>query len=132
MGVVGVVVADGLLRLQLHGLSRWLALSGRFDIPLTCIRSATAGAPGLPHFRPTDLRLGGTSVPGVFAIGRFSMGSPRRATFLALRRSSRQVLALELENHRYDAVQVEVEDVERVLAMIAALGTATSPASSRG
>jgi hypothetical protein len=46
------------------------------------------------------------------------MGSPPRRTFLALRRSSQQVLVLELHGYRYDGVRVEVDDVARVLGVI--------------
>jgi hypothetical protein len=95
-----------------------LALSRGLDIPLACIKSATAGAPGLPKFRWTDLRLGGTGVPGTLAVGRFWMGSPHRWVFLDLRRSSKEVLVLELQDYRYDAVMVEVDDIARVLEMI--------------
>ncbi len=46
------------------------------------------------------------------------MGSPPRWTFLALRRSSREVLVLELRDYRYGVVRVEVGDVASILAMI--------------
>jgi len=72
----------------------------------------------LAKFRWTDLRLGGTGVPGTLAVGRFWMGSPHRWVFLDLRRSSKEVLVLELQDYRYDAVMVEVDDIARVLEMI--------------
>ena len=111
-----------MLHLELVGWSKWLALSRGLDIPYSCIMSATAGAAGLPKFRWTDLRLGGTHVPGSLATGRFWMGSPHRWVFLDLRKSSIEVLVLELVNYRYDVVMVEVDDVTRVLAMIDAVG----------
>ena len=64
------------------------------------------------------MRLGGTHVPSRLATGRFWMGSPHQWVFLDLRQSSKEVLVLELQNHRYDIVMVEVDDVTRVLAMI--------------
>jgi hypothetical protein len=57
-------------------------------------------------------------VPGRLATGRFWMGSPHRWVFLNLRKSSKEVLVLELQNYRYDVVMVEVDDVARVLEMI--------------
>ena len=92
--------------LELVGWDQLLALSRGLDIPLACIRSATAGAPGIPKFRWTDLRLGGTGMPGTLALGRFWMGSPRRWVFLDLRRFSNEVLVLELQGYRYDAGHV--------------------------
>jgi len=70
------------------------------DILLACIRSAATGAPGLPKFRWTDFHLGGTSVPGILAAGRFWMASPHCWVFLDLRRSSKEVLVLKLHNYR--------------------------------
>jgi hypothetical protein len=78
--------------------------------------------PGLPIFRWTDPRLGGTHVPGKLARGRFWMGSPHRWTFLDLRRSSKEVLVFEPQNYRYDVVMIEVDDVARVLKMIREAG----------
>jgi hypothetical protein len=68
------------------------------------------------------LRLGGTYVPGKLATGRFWIGSPHRWVFLDLRRSSKEVLVLELQNYRYDVVRVEVDDVAWVLKMIREVG----------
>jgi len=123
--LVNASVSNNVLHLELMGWSRWLAPSRGLDIPLSCIKSATGGPAGLPKFRWTDLRLGGTHVPGRVATGRFWMGSPHRWVFLDLRKSSREVLVLQLKDYRYDIVFVEVDDVTRVLAMI-------SPAGQRG
>jgi hypothetical protein len=41
-----------------------------------------------------------------------------RWVFLDLRRSSKEVPVLELQNYRYDVVMVEVDDVARALEMI--------------
>ena len=76
---------------------------------------ARQGCASLPKFRWTDLHLGGTSVPGILAAGRFWMASPHCWVFLDLRRSSKEVLVLKLQNYRYDAVMVEVDDVAGVL-----------------
>jgi len=116
--MVQASIRDSVLHLELSGWSKWLAISSNLQIPLHCITHATAGAPGLPRFGLTDLRTAGTSLPGILAAGRFSMGSPHRRTFLDLRRSSKQVLSLDLENHRYDTVLVEVDDVFQILQMI--------------
>ena len=116
--MVKACVRNGVLHLELIGWSRWLALSRGLDIPLPCIKTAAAGTPGLPKFCWTDLRLGCTSVPGTLAAGRFWMGSPHRWVFLDLRRSSKEVLVLEPQNYRYDAVMVEVDDVAGVLEIV--------------
>ena len=89
--MVKASVGNGVLHLELISWSRWLALSRGLDIPLPCIKTTAAGAPGLRKFRWIDLRLGGTRVPGTLAAVRFWMGYPRRWGFLHLRRSSKEV-----------------------------------------
>jgi len=89
--LVKASVGNGVLHLELISWSRWLALSRGLDIPLPCIKTTAAGAPGLRKFRWIDLRLGGTRVPGTLAAVRFWMGYPRRWGFLHLRRSSKEV-----------------------------------------
>jgi hypothetical protein len=116
--LVRASVKNAVLHLEPVGWDQLLALSRGLNIPLACIKSATAAPPGLPKFRWTDLRLGGTGVPGTLAAGRFWMGSPHRWVFLDLRRSSKEVLVLELQDYGYDAAMVEVDDVARVLKMI--------------
>jgi len=125
--LVKASIRDGVLHLELSRWSKLLAILGSLNIPLHCIKRATAGAPGLPEFRWTDLRTRGTSVPGVLAAGRFSMGSPRRRAFLDLRRTSKEVLFLELENYPYDAVIVEVDDIIQTLQMIAEAARKAAP-----
>lgn len=116
--LVKASLRNGVLHLELVGWSTWLALSRGLDIPLSCVKSAAPGPPGLPKFRWTDLRLGGTHVPSTLATGRFWMGSPHRWVFLDLRQSSKEILVLQLEDYRYDVVMVEVDDVTAVLKMI--------------
>jgi hypothetical protein len=115
-------VSSGILRLELTGWSRWLALAGRLDIPLSAILRASAGPPGLPKFDWSDRRVGGTSIPGFFAMGRFRIGSPPRRAFLELRRSSTEVLALELRDYLYDLVMVEIDDLAGTLASLRQAG----------
>ena len=117
--MVELSVRDGVVHLDVLGWARILAFASTLDIPLRCIKSAVAGAAGLPKFRWGDLRLGGTSIPRLFAVGTFSMGSPRRRSFLDLRRASKEVVVLELENCGYDLVMVEVSNADRALKLIA-------------
>jgi len=74
------------------------------------MRGVRVGPAGLPTFRIGDIRTLGTSLPGVVAVGSFRMGRPWQRVFLDLRRSSREVLVLELEEWRYDCVMAEVRD----------------------
>ena len=100
---------------------RWSAILGlrrSLDIPAGHVRGVRVGPPGLPTFRLGDLRTLGTSLPGVVAVGSFRMGRPWRRAFLDLRRSSREVLVLELEGWRYDCIMAEVRDAQAAVYAI--------------
>jgi hypothetical protein len=116
--MVEVTVQNGAIHIEVLGNSRMLAFKRTLDIPIRCVERAVAGPPGLPSFRWTDLRLGGTGVPGRIAAGTYYMGRPHRWTFLDLRQSSENVLVLELKDYRYGAVMVEVADVQKTLQLI--------------
>jgi len=123
--VVEITVRDSVIHVEMLGWSRLFTLRGSLDIPAHCVTSAAAGEPGLPPFRWNDLRLGGTGVPGLIAAGAYYMGRPRRWVFVDLRRSSKNVLVLELEGYSYKTLMVEVADVPQALRLVeAAMETA--------
>ncbi len=109
---------DGWLHIDMLGWSAFLGLRRSLDIPPGHVRGVRVGPPGLPTFRFGDLRTLGTSLPGVVAVGSFRMGRPWRRVFLDLRRSSREVLVLELEGWRYDCVMAEVRDAQAAVRAI--------------
>jgi hypothetical protein len=116
--VVELSVIGGIVRAKVIGWRKLLTFIAGIDIALDCIVHAGLGDPGLPHFQPGDRRTLGASIPGVFALGRFSMGKPPRKAFLDLRRSSEQVVVLELKNATYDLLMVEVADARHAVAQI--------------
>ena len=109
---------DGSLHIDVLGWSAILGLRRSLDIPPGHVRGVRVGPPGLPTFRFGDLRTLGTSLPGVVAVGSFRMGRPWRRVFLDLRRSSREVLVLELEGWRYDCIMAEVRDAQAAVYAI--------------
>jgi len=118
--MIELSVRGDALHLEILGWTKLWALRWSLDIPLPCIQTATSGPPGLPSFRSGDLRVGGTSIPRLFAAGSYLMGASRRRAFLDLRRSSREVVKLELENYPYALIMVEVADAAKALALIRA------------
>ena len=116
--MVEISVREDVIHLEVLGWSKVLALKSSLDIPVRCVKHALAGTAGLPRFRWTDLRAGGTGLPGVIAAGTFYMGSPQRRVFLDLRRWSKEIVVLELENYPYALVMVEVSDVQGSLQLI--------------
>ncbi len=111
---------DNVIHVEMLGWSKLFTLRRSLDIPAQCVRGAVAGEPGLPPLRWSDLRLGGTALPGLIAAGTYYMGRPRRWVFIDLRRSSKNVLVLELEGYRYSTLMVEVADVAQALRLVEA------------
>jgi len=105
------------LRVEVLGWSKLLALKSRFEVPLKSIRNVTAAA-GLPQFRWSDIRVLGTGIPGVMAVGTYWLGSPHRWAFLDVRSRSKEVVTLELEGQRFSTVMVEVEDARATMQRI--------------
>ena len=115
--MVELSVSDDYLHIKLLGWSRLLGFKGRLDIPLTAIKSVSS-ATGLPKLRWTDLRLLGTAIPGVMAVGRYCIGSPHRWAFLDVNRWSREVLRLEMDGFSYSILIVEVNNGQDAIRLI--------------
>lgn len=113
-----ITLTESAVRVRLRGWRKLLTIMSGFDIPLSSIRHVSIGSPGLPQFAWKDRRVGGSSIPGHFAMGRFRMGSPPRRAFLELKASSREVLRLDLNGFAYDFVLVEVDDARRAVDLI--------------
>ena len=107
------------LHVELLGWSKLLGLKSSFEVPLKSIRRVTAGT-GMPQFGWGDIRVLGTGIPGVMAVGTHWIGSPHRWAFFDVRRWSKEIVTLELEGQRYDTVTVEVEDAQAAIQRIRA------------
>ncbi len=116
--MVNLSVIGNVLRVEVLGWRKLLAFISSFDIAIDCIVRASIGPAGLPNFRRTDLRIGGTSLPGWFALGRFYMGQPQRTVSLDLRKASKEVVVLDLKNSKFELVMVEVDNARRSVERI--------------
>ena len=101
------------LHLEVLGWDKFLGMKGSIDVPFKAIKKVSAAA-GLPKFRWTDLRVMGTGFSGV-AIGTYWIGSPHRWAFLDVRRSSKEVIFLELEGQFYSSIIVEVKNAQAAI-----------------
>lgn len=108
--MVAVTINRDQLHLEILGWSCLFALKRHLDIPLKAIKRVSVGH--VPKFRWGDIRVLGTSIPGVLAAGTFLMGAPRRRALVDIRKRSTQVLDLELEEQPYQSVIAEVRDAE--------------------
>ena len=105
------------LHVEILGWSKLLGMKSSIDVPLCAIKSVTAAA-GLPKFQWTDLRVLGTGSPGSIAVGTYWMGSPHRWAFLDVRRSSKEVVSLEIEGQFYSSIIVEVKNAHVAIQQI--------------
>ena len=115
--MVEMSVREDDLHVEVLGWSKLLGFRSSIDIPLATIKRVSTSS-GLPKFRWTDLRVLGTGIPGVIAVGTYWIGSPRRWAFLDVSRSSKQVVTLEMEKFSYGILIVEVNDAEAAIQMI--------------
>lgn len=63
------------LHIEVLGWSKLLGFKSSLEVPLKAITRVSAST-GLPKFRWSDLRVPGTALPGVIAVGTYWIGSP--------------------------------------------------------
>lgn len=107
------------LHVEVLGWSKLLGMKSCIDVPLSAIKSLSA-ATGLPKSRWTDVRVLGTGIPGVLAVGTFWRGSPHRWAFIDVRSSSKEVVSIEIEGQFYRSIIVEVENAQAIIQEIRA------------
>ncbi|HEV2170997.1 MAG TPA: hypothetical protein VGR40_08620 [Candidatus Binatus sp.] len=115
--MVELTVRGDQLHVEILGWSKLLGFKSSIDVPLVAIKSVDANAE-LPKFRWTDIRALGTSIPGAVAVGTYWIGSPHRWVFLDVRRSSKDVVSVEIEGEFYSRLIVEVKDAPIALALL--------------
>ena len=107
------------LIVHLRGIYRFLALRRRVACALAHVRAVSPGiAPALTDLPVRATRKAGSRLPGRLIIGSFgyARGAP---AFFALR-SGERALTIELEQERYAALVLEVEDPAGLASTIAA------------
>ena len=122
------------IRVRPTGWHRIWSLRREITIPYEQIASI-AHDPALARNGPEGIRFPGTNVPGYYTAGTYwkFWDRPRVRSFW-VRRHAERTITLELRNHWYDLLCVEVDDpaaqVERIRAAIAEQAAATAPDSS--
>jgi hypothetical protein len=118
--MVEISVRGSDLHVEVLGWSKLLGFKSSIDVPLASIKSVSADD-SLPKFRWTDLRVLGTGIPGVMSVGTFWIGSPHRWVFMDVRKSSKEIVTVELEGQRYASLIVEVKDAHAAVQQIRGL-----------
>lgn len=108
-------IAHGKLWIGLRGMNKVWAMRSELVIPLESVREVRVDP--LPQALTAGLRLPGTWVPGLLVAGSYRR--PGFRSFLAVRHG-RAALVLELEDHEYDRVVVDVDEPELVAEQIEA------------
>ncbi len=111
--MVEIFVAADTLKIEVLGWSKLWCLKSRLDVPLCCIRSATADGVLPSRFW---LRLPGTYIPGVIKAGSYWNGS--QWSFWDIRRRRDNVVVIALRGWKYDYIVVEVNDAAAALQAI--------------
>jgi hypothetical protein len=114
--VVHLEITGDHLDLRLDGSDAVWALRRHLQVPLAHVASARVVPRG--EVLPAGIRLGGTWVSGRIAAGRFWRPS-RGRSFWSIRRA-REVLVVELQDHRYRRLVLEVDDPDARAAEISA------------
>jgi hypothetical protein len=102
------------------GRNRWLALRMSLYAAKADVVSVELGG-RLAENGPVGLRFPGTNVPGRFLAGTFwkFWGDPnRRVKSFWIRRHPDKCIRIDLANHEYDYLMVEVDDPESEIARI--------------
>jgi hypothetical protein len=105
------------LHVEILGWDKFLGMRSSIDVPLSAIKNVSRVAE-LPKFRWTDIRVLGTGLPRTLAVGTFWIGSPHRWAYLDVRRSSKEIVSLELEGQFYHSIIVEVENAQLAIQHI--------------
>ncbi len=112
--MVTVTRAGSMLRFEIEGFDKVLALKGHLELPLTHVRSARVdpdAAKGWWH----GVRLPGTDIPGFVTAGSFYQSG--RMVFYDVHHAEHAIV-VELADDSYDRLIVEVRDPAGTAAMI--------------
>ena len=121
--MVSATASDGLLRVRLRGRDAVWSFKRRLDVPLGAVREVRVAddlSPwlGMRH-NELGLRLPGTQLPGLIALGSY-WWKDRGWTFCCVRRRHRRALVVDLQPGalRYRRLVLGVTDADAALAQI--------------
>lgn len=112
--MVRVHIRNGRLELEVRGLERLLGLTSHLSVPLIHVRGAEV-ASDLHVGWWEGLRLPGTHIPGVLAVGTFFTFGKK--VFMDIRERHKAVV-VRLDGEDYDELMFETEDPAGVVAAI--------------
>lgn len=106
---------------EILGLRKLWAFKSRIIVPRHCVLLAYHDPQAWDRSR--GWRIGGTHIPGWLTTGRYHEfawgGRPKCYTFWDLTRcGAARALVVELQNHKYDRLIVEIDDVDAAVKLL--------------
>ena len=114
--MVSVTIDDGVLGVEMHGADKLWSLRSHIDIPLRNVRSIRRDPDRVREWW-SGLRAPGTWIPGVVKAGTFHKDG--ESVFFDVHDPANTVI-IELRDERYSELVLEVDDPERVVAVVRA------------
>lgn len=111
--MANVSVEDGRIKVKLSFLKKLGALSGDLSVPLELVETVTV-EPNLT-WNNSGLRMGGTGIPGVIALGRF--WKPGLSSFVDWK-SGEQVVIINLKNYSYSRLVLGTKNPDEILSAL--------------
>ena len=114
-----IQVRNNHIEVKLSFLKSLGALSGSFTVPLDCVVSATVV--DKITYDTVGLRMGGTGIPGIIALGRF--WKSKQWIFCDWKRGER-ALVIELKNFTYTRLVLGTNNPEELVKSLGIRATA--------
>jgi len=107
-------IQDEKLVVEINGPDKLLALKSRLEIPLDKVAGARPGAEEA-HWWLHGMHVGGTHIPELISAGRFYWFG--EWSFWDVHDADKTI-AIELRDHRYRKLVLEVQDPDRAIDLI--------------
>lgn len=108
--MANISVEEGRIRVKLSFWKKLGSLSGDLSVPLELVETVTV-EPTI-NWQNAGLRIGGTGIPGVIALGRF--WKPGVSTFCDWKRGE-QVVIINLKHFAYSRLTLGTNNPEEIL-----------------
>ena len=116
---------DGDLVVTLDTFEKVEGLHGDLKVPLDLVHDVEILEDPIREIhglRPTQIKLAGTYVPGMTAVGTFLAGFDQKPVFAAIHHNSQRGVRIGLVGHSFSALVIGTDHPEDVVRMLALPG----------
>lgn len=121
--MAGIEERDGYLVIKLDAAEKVEGLHGDVKVPLDRVSDVEILEDPIKEIhglRPSHMKLAGTYLPGITAVGSFLSGFDERPIFAAIHHDSRRGVRIRLKDHDFSALLIGTNDPERVQQLLQA------------